>query len=90
MNMRATLAATAALNSFSDFLIYLYEFLLTLRSASNDHRRPAEPLWNLRLPAKQRVGLSLLFAMSLLVCLAGALRLYYLEAFYDSVDELCK
>lgn len=31
-----------------------------------------------------------LLAISLLPCIAGLLRLYYVELSYDSVDELCK
>ena len=31
----------------------------------------------------------LLFVISLLPCTAGLLRLYYMEAFYNNVDELC-
>ncbi|KAH7414485.1 hypothetical protein DE146DRAFT_37055 [Phaeosphaeria sp. MPI-PUGE-AT-0046c] len=71
INMRATLVAIAALNSFSDFAVYLY---------------PARPLWSLHLPVKQRLGLIFLFSVGLLVCVAGVLRMYYLEVFFDSYD----
>lgn len=72
--MRATLVAIAALNSFSDFAVYLY---------------PAKPLWSLHLPVKQRLGLIFLFSVGLLVCVAGVLRMYYLEVFFDSYDTHC-
>lgn len=74
INMRATLVAIAALNSFSDFAVYLY---------------PAKPLWSLHLPVKQRLGLIFLFSVGLLVCVAGVLRMYYLEVFFDSYDTHC-
>jgi hypothetical protein len=61
-------SAIAALNSFSDFLIYLY---------------PAKPLWGLYLPVKQRHGLIFLFSVGLLVCVAGVPRMYYLELFFS-------
>lgn len=42
------------------------------------------------MPSKQRWGLVFLLTLSLLPCIAGLLRLYYLEVLYDSVDEMCK
>ncbi|KAF3043475.1 hypothetical protein E8E12_009259 [Didymella heteroderae] len=73
MDTRATFAAIAALNNFSDIMIYL---------------RPMRPLLVIRMPAKQRWGLMSLLAISLLPCIAGLLRLYYVEMFYSSVDEM--
>ncbi|KAH7080465.1 hypothetical protein BKA63DRAFT_244406 [Paraphoma chrysanthemicola] len=73
INMRATLVSVAALNSFSDFLVYLW---------------PAKPLWSLHLPVKQRLGLIFLFSVGLLVCVAGVLRMYYLEVYFNSYDTL--
>lgn len=75
IDMRATLVAIATLNSFSDFLVYLW---------------PAKPLWSLHLPVKQRLGLIFLFSVGLLVCVAGVLRMYYLVVFFSSYDTLCK
>lgn len=72
VNLRATLVVIAALNSSSDFMVYLW---------------PAKPLWSLRLPLKQRI---VLFSMGLLVCVAGVLRMYYFEVFYQSYDTLCE
>lgn len=41
------------------------------------------------MPTKQRLGLVCLSLISLIPCIAGLLRLYYVLDFYDSVDELC-
>lgn len=49
-----------------------------------------KPLIAVKMPTKQRWGMVLLLAISLLPCIAGMLRLYYVELFYDSVDGLCK
>jgi len=48
IDFRAAFLAAAALNSFSDFLVFLW---------------PARALWNIQLPVKQRVGLILVFAV---------------------------
>lgn len=53
-------------------------------------RRPIKPLLSVHMPSKQRRGLIFLLIVSLLPCIAGLLRLYYLEAFYNDIDELCK
>ncbi|KAF2463195.1 uncharacterized protein BDR25DRAFT_298502 [Lindgomyces ingoldianus] len=71
INLRATLVSIAALNSLSDFLIYLW---------------PAKPLWSLHLPLKQRIGLISIFAVGCTVCVAGICRMYYLEVYFDSFD----
>ncbi|KAE9379385.1 hypothetical protein N431DRAFT_434387 [Stipitochalara longipes BDJ] len=38
---------------------------------------PMHMVWNVQLPKRQRVGLLIIFAAGFLVCVAGALRLYY-------------
>ncbi|KAF2740037.1 hypothetical protein EJ04DRAFT_559494 [Polyplosphaeria fusca] len=73
INIRATLVSVAALNSLSDFLVFLW---------------PAKPLWSLQLPLKQRVGLILIFAVGCTVCVAGICRMYYLEVYFESYDIL--
>ncbi|KAF2120488.1 hypothetical protein BDV96DRAFT_267591 [Lophiotrema nucula] len=73
INLRATLVSIAALNSLSDFLVYLW---------------PAKPLWSLQLPLKQRLGLILIFAVGCTVCVAGICRMYYLEVYFNSFDLL--
>jgi hypothetical protein len=90
INMRATLAAIAALNSFSDLMIYLLVLETWSRTNLTFYRRPVKPLLAIEMPFKQRWGLMSLLAFSLLPCIAGMLRLYYVELFYDSADELCK
>ncbi|PVH99916.1 hypothetical protein DM02DRAFT_593648 [Periconia macrospinosa] len=73
VDMRTTLVTIAALNSLSDVLIYLW---------------PAKPLWSLQLPLKQRLGLISLFSVGTSVCIAGAIRMYYLEVYFSSDDYL--
>ncbi|KAL5114678.1 hypothetical protein ACEQ8H_007411 [Pleosporales sp. CAS-2024a] len=71
IDMHVALISIASVNSFSDFMIYLY---------------PAKPLWSLRLPVKQRLGLIFLFSIGLLVCIAGVLRMYFLDQYFKSTD----
>ncbi|KAF2690992.1 hypothetical protein K458DRAFT_438710 [Lentithecium fluviatile CBS 122367] len=73
IDMRTTLISIAGLNSLSDFLVYLW---------------PAKPLWSLQLPKKQRLGLICLFSVGCLVCIAGILRMYYLEVYFNGTDLL--
>ncbi|KAF2019062.1 hypothetical protein BU24DRAFT_111794 [Aaosphaeria arxii CBS 175.79] len=73
INTRVTLVVVAALNSLSDFLIFLW---------------PAKPLWSLHLPMKQRISLIMIFAVGCTVCIAGICRMYYLEQYFDSYDLL--
>ncbi|KAH7130603.1 hypothetical protein B0J11DRAFT_256598 [Dendryphion nanum] len=73
INIRATLVSVAALNSLSDFLVYLW---------------PAKPLWSLQLPLKQRLGLITIFGVGCTVCVAGICRMYYLEMYFESYDLL--
>ncbi|KAI1528787.1 hypothetical protein PtrSN002B_009401 [Pyrenophora tritici-repentis] len=73
IDMRIALEVIAALNSFSDCVVYLW---------------PAKPLWSLQLPLRQRIGLICLFGIGLLVCVTGILRMYYLKVFFESYDML--
>ncbi|KAF2794414.1 hypothetical protein K505DRAFT_304089 [Melanomma pulvis-pyrius CBS 109.77] len=74
INIRATLVVIAALNSVSDFLVYLW---------------PAKPLWSLQLPLKRRLGLIFIFAVGCIVCVTNILsRMYYLEVYFESYDNL--
>ncbi|KAL7772140.1 hypothetical protein CFE70_002093 [Pyrenophora teres f. teres 0-1] len=73
IDMRVALEVIAALNSFSDCVVYLW---------------PAKPLWSLQLPLRQRIGLICLFGIGLLVCITGILRMYYLKVFFESYDML--
>jgi hypothetical protein len=90
INMRATLVSIAALNSLSDFLVYLVSRRdLSWKSGADVYKYPMKPLWSLRLPVKQRLGLIFLFSVGLLVCIVGVLRMYYLEMFFSSYDTHC-
>ncbi|KAF2264575.1 hypothetical protein CC78DRAFT_516787 [Lojkania enalia] len=71
IDIRTTLITIAALNSLSDFLVYLW---------------PAKPLWSLQLPLKQRLGLIFVFAIGCSVCVCGALRMYFMEVYFTSYD----
>lgn len=75
INMRATLVSTAALNSLSDFLVYLW---------------PARYLWDVQLPKEQRIALISAFTVGCTVCVAGICRMYYLEVYFGSYDVACK
>jgi hypothetical protein len=91
INMRVTLVSIAALNSLSDFLVYLVSLYDLLWNSNSDlYKYPMKPLWSLRLPVKQRLGLIFLFSVGLLVCVVGVLRMYYLEVFFGSYDTHCK
>jgi hypothetical protein len=59
INMQETLVAIAGLNCISDILVYLW---------------PAKSLWSLQLPLQRRLGLIFIFAVGLVVCVAGICR----------------
>ncbi|EPS37968.1 hypothetical protein H072_8297 [Dactylellina haptotyla CBS 200.50] len=48
---------------------------------------PVPIVWGLRLPTRQKVGLVGVFALGFFVCLAGALRLYYVAKTAYSYDK---
>ncbi|KAF3905036.1 hypothetical protein AA313_de0205336 [Arthrobotrys entomopaga] len=48
---------------------------------------PVPVVWGLRLPMRQKVGLVGVFALGFFVCLAGALRLYYVALTAYSYDK---
>jgi hypothetical protein len=49
-----------------------------------------KPLWNLRLPVTQKLGLIFVFSIGLVVCIAGVMRMYYINVFFDSYDTHCR
>jgi len=52
---------------------------------------PAVLFWDLRMAAKQKIALTLLFGLGLFTSSAGAIRLYYLWASaYGPGDTMCK
>ncbi|KAF2663235.1 hypothetical protein BT63DRAFT_380313 [Microthyrium microscopicum] len=63
--------ASQALNSASDFLIFLW---------------PARTLWTVRVPVKQRLMLIFVFSVGSAVCLTGVFRVYYLYRYFHSYD----
>ncbi|KAF2491840.1 hypothetical protein BU16DRAFT_442499, partial [Lophium mytilinum] len=63
--------ASGALNSLSDFLVFLW---------------PARALWKIQLPIKQRLGLITVFASGCIVCVTAVIRLIYLEKVFTAPD----
>ncbi|KAG0137442.1 hypothetical protein HOY82DRAFT_477493 [Tuber indicum] len=68
LHTRAPYLVSGVLNTFTDF----YVFLLPIRS-----------VWDLRLPRRQKIGLLVVFAGGLVVCIAGAVRIAFLAAVFD-------
>lgn len=68
---RAFNYASQALNSTSDFLIFLW---------------PIRTLWTVRVPLKQRLGLVFIFSVGAVVFVAGVFRIYYLYRYFHSPD----
>lgn len=71
VDMHTNMIAIGAINTVTDFLVYLW---------------PARYLWRIRLPLKQRVGLVFVFTCGLVVCVAGVLRLIYLDWYFTRID----
>ncbi|GME22433.1 hypothetical protein K490DRAFT_18159 [Neofusicoccum parvum] len=64
--------AAAALNSFSDFVVFLW---------------PARYLWDIQLPKERRLGLIGLFCIGCLICIAGIVRIWYFTVWFDADDK---
>ena len=73
VDMHINMMAIGAINTTTDFLVYLW---------------PARYLWRIRLPLKQRVGLVFVFTCGLIVCVAGVFRLVFLNRYFTNVDLL--
>jgi len=71
IDRRALTIATQAVNSASDFLIFLW---------------PARTLSGVRLPRMQRFGLIFVFSIGVVVCIAGVCRIWYLTIYFDTYD----
>ncbi|KAF2789829.1 hypothetical protein K505DRAFT_377943 [Melanomma pulvis-pyrius CBS 109.77] len=71
IDRRIFLISTAALNSLTDLLVFLW---------------PAKYIWNIQLPVSQRKGLMASFTLGCLVCVAGACRIWYIIVYYNSYD----
>ncbi|OCK72816.1 hypothetical protein K432DRAFT_430883 [Lepidopterella palustris CBS 459.81] len=73
VNTTAALISLAALNSLSDFAVYLW---------------PARTLWRIQLPLRQRLGLVATFSAGCVVCVAGVLRIYYLKLLSTTTEGM--
>lgn len=71
VDMRTNMITIGAINTATDFLIYLW---------------PARYLWRIQLPLKQRLGLVFVFTCGLIVCVAGVFRIVYLQRYFTNVD----
>ncbi|OCK83484.1 hypothetical protein K432DRAFT_290959, partial [Lepidopterella palustris CBS 459.81] len=71
ISLRKYYLASGILNSVSDFLVFLW---------------PARSLWQIQLPLKQRLGLIAVFASGCIVCVAGIVRLWYIQVVFTSSD----
>lgn len=76
MNEAAILIAAGSISVVQDLIVALL---------------PTALFWDLRMPAKQKFALGILFACGLFTSAAGAIRLYYLYAStYGTTDSMCK
>ncbi|KAF2004749.1 hypothetical protein P154DRAFT_571952 [Amniculicola lignicola CBS 123094] len=71
LNVAIVYYTSGCLNILSDFLIFLW---------------PAKDLWEIRISRKQRVILISMFSLGVVVCVAGACRVYYIYKFIQSYD----
>ncbi|OCK81925.1 hypothetical protein K432DRAFT_350062 [Lepidopterella palustris CBS 459.81] len=71
INLKAYLFGTAATNTFSDILVYLW---------------PARQLWDIQLPLKQRISLIFVFTLGCIVCVAGIIRMWNFSVYFASTD----
>ncbi|QSZ30217.1 hypothetical protein DSL72_004739 [Monilinia vaccinii-corymbosi] len=69
---RTHLFSSAIINTFTDFVVF---FL------------PIPTVFSLPIPIRQQLMLCLLFAVGLVVCGAGVVRIYYIHATYSSYDR---
>ncbi|KAL5432115.1 hypothetical protein PMIN07_003422 [Paraphaeosphaeria minitans] len=73
VDMRANMITIGAINTATDFLIYLW---------------PTRYLWRIQVPLKQRLGLVFVFTCGLIVCIAGVFRIIYLQRYFTNIDLL--
>ncbi|KAH6633208.1 hypothetical protein C7974DRAFT_167617 [Boeremia exigua] len=71
LNIRAIYYFHSAQNTLSDFLIFLW---------------PARDLLNVRVSLRQRITLTCMFSLGVIVCVAGVARLYYTHIYLHSFD----
>ncbi|KAF2762254.1 hypothetical protein EJ05DRAFT_202458 [Pseudovirgaria hyperparasitica] len=73
INVKVALVISASFNSLSDLCIYLW---------------PTRMIWRIQIPLRQRLGLIAVFCTGILICVTGAVRMWYLARFFDSNDQL--
>ncbi|KAI8933452.1 hypothetical protein NX059_010066 [Plenodomus lindquistii] len=71
LNIRAIYYFHAIQNTVSDFVIFLW---------------PAKDLLNVKISLRQRVTLTCMFSLGVVVCIAGSLRIYYTSVYLGSYD----
>ncbi|KAL1645156.1 hypothetical protein SLS58_003861 [Diplodia intermedia] len=75
LHIKELLILTGALNSLTDFCVFLW---------------PVKTLWSIRLPLLQRISLVVAFGIGCFVCLAGVVRAWYMEVYFQSDDPYWK
>ncbi|KAF9629713.1 putative integral membrane protein [Lasiodiplodia theobromae] len=75
LHIKELLILTGVLNSLTDFCVFLW---------------PVKTLWSIRLPLLQRISLVVAFGIGCFVCLAGVVRAWYMEVYFQSDDPYWK
>lgn len=75
LHIKALLILTGALNSVTDFAVFLW---------------PVKTLWQIQLPLLHRCSLVVAFGIGCLVCVAGVVRAWYMEVYFASDDPYWK
>ncbi|OAL02110.1 hypothetical protein IQ06DRAFT_346705 [Phaeosphaeriaceae sp. SRC1lsM3a] len=71
LNIKAIYYFHSAQNTFSDFVIFLW---------------PAKDLLNVQVSLRQRITLTCMFSLGVIVCIAGCVRLYFTHLYLVSYD----
>ncbi|KAH9897419.1 hypothetical protein F4778DRAFT_743523 [Xylariomycetidae sp. FL2044] len=71
MNVRALYIPAAVINLVSDIIIFLL---------------PQKTIWGLQMSTKNKIGVSLVFTLGFLACVAAAFRTYETVIFYHATD----
>ncbi|KAH7084010.1 hypothetical protein FB567DRAFT_499647 [Paraphoma chrysanthemicola] len=73
MNLRAIYYYHNAQNTLSDFIIFLW---------------PVKDLMNVKISLRQRITLTCMFSLGVIVCIAGVLHIYYTYIYLESFDVM--
>ncbi|KAI1325532.1 hypothetical protein F5Y16DRAFT_401249 [Xylariaceae sp. FL0255] len=73
INVKGLYIPAAAVNLFADIIVLLL---------------PQKVIWSLQMSRKTKIGVSLIFTIGFLACLAAIFRLYATIIFYNSDDEV--